>query len=80
MPTSGSDVAVGSPFESSDIEAVDRQREGAYLDDDSTLGGLYIASRDTDPEVARESVNRHRARPTRADADASGAPSSDDTR
>ena len=80
MPTSGSDVAVGSPFESSDIEAVDRQREGAYLDDDSTLGGLYIASRDTDPEVARESVNRHRARPTRAEADASGAPSSDDTR
>ena len=71
--------AIGNRYETSDTEAVDRQREGAYLDDDSTLGGLYIASRDTDPEVARESVNRHRARPTRADADASGASSSDDT-
>lgn len=76
----GTDASpAGNPFATSEIVAVDRKREGAYLDDDSTLGGLYIASRDADPEVARESGVRHRPRPTRVDADTTGRPPTDDT-
>ena len=73
------EVVAGEPFDDGVPDALDREREGAYLDDDSTLGGLYIASREADPEVAREFTARHRARPARADVDATGRPTPDDS-
>lgn len=71
------DESGSNPYETGVAEALERQREGAYLDDDSTLGGLYIASRDTDPEVAREFTTRRRARQSQAET---GTPSPDDAR
>jgi hypothetical protein len=58
--------------------AFDREREGDYLEDGSTLGGLYIASHEADPEVARESAARPLPQPSRADAPTTNRPSSDD--
>jgi hypothetical protein len=70
----------GDPVEDGGAEALERHRDLTYLDDDSTAGGLYIASREVDPEVAREFRGRHRARPAQAEADAAVRPTPDEVR
>jgi hypothetical protein len=76
---SSSDASTaGHPFEAGVTAAFDREREGDYLEDGSTLGGLYIASHEADPEVARESAARPLPQPSRADAPTTNRPSSDD--